>query len=103
MSAKLDHLGNRIPADDRPKIEAALAEKVQQMKKVFPLLAAACLLSGCAGSPMAMERTARQNYEKSVADYRNCLAANSSNVNVCQAQRLIMETDELAFNNLWLT
>jgi hypothetical protein len=28
MRAKLDALGNRIPAEDRPRIEAALAKKV---------------------------------------------------------------------------
>ena len=60
----------------------------------------ACLLSGCAGGPIAAERDARLNYEKSVADYRNCLAANPSNVKACEAQRLTMETDERAFNSL---
>ena len=58
------------------------------------------MLSGCAGSPIAAEREARVNYEKSVADYRNCLAANPSNVKGCEAQRLTMETDERAFNNI---
>ena len=67
----------------------------------FAMLAAsACLLSGCAGSPIAAERDARLNYEKSVANYRNCLAANPSNVNTCEAQRLTMEVDERAFNNM---
>ena len=64
------------------------------------LLAAACLLSGCAGSPIAAANNARSNYEKSVGDYRNCLAANTSNVNACQAQRLTMESEERAYNNL---
>ena len=66
------------------------------MKNRFALLAAACLLSGCAGSPIAMERDARLNYEKSVTNYRACLAANQSNVHACEAQRLIMDTDERA-------
>ena len=66
----------------------------------FAMVAVACLLSGCAGSPIAMERDARLNYEKSVTSYRNCLAANASNVNACEAQRLTMELDERAFNNL---
>ena len=70
------------------------------MKNRFALLAAACLLSGCAGSPIAIERDARLNYEKSVTNYRACLAANQSNVHACEAQRLIMDTDERAFNNL---
>jgi hypothetical protein len=63
-------------------------------------LAAAFLLSGCEGSPIAMERDARRSYVQSTADYRNCLAANPANVNACEAQRRIMEADERAFNNL---
>lgn len=85
------------------------------------LLVSVCILSACAGSPFAVvereyqkfaaverearlnyqksvaEREVRLNYQKSVADYRNCLAPNLSNVDVCEAQRLTMET---AFNNL---
>jgi hypothetical protein len=49
------------------------------MKIHFAILAAV-LLSGCAGSPGAAEKDARLRYEKSVADYRNCLAANPSNM-----------------------
>jgi hypothetical protein len=63
-------------------------------------LVSACILSACAGSPVAAERDARLHYEASVANYRNCLAANPSNVNACQVQRLTMETDERAFNNM---
>jgi hypothetical protein len=58
------------------------------------------ILSGCAGSAIGGARTARVNYEKSVEDYRACLAANSSNVKACEAQRVMMETDERAFNNM---
>ena len=69
------------------------------MKIHFAMLAAV-LLSGCAGSPVAAEKDARLRYEKSVADYRNCLAANPSNLKACEAQRLTMELDERAFNNI---
>ena len=37
---------------------------------------------------------ARQRYERSVADYRNCLAANPANENACDGQRAAMETDQ---------
>jgi hypothetical protein len=64
------------------------------------LFTAACLLSGCAGSPIAAANNARSNYESSVASYRQCLDANPSNVNACQAQRLAMEAEERAYTNL---
>jgi hypothetical protein len=40
------------------------------------------------------ETEARKRYEQSSADYRACLAANQAVVQVCEAKRLIMETDE---------
>jgi hypothetical protein len=74
----------------------------RQMKMTicFALLATASLLAGCAGSPIAAANNARANYESSVTDYRKCLAANPSNVNACQSQRLAMEAEERAYNNL---
>jgi len=63
---------------------------------VSALLVGASILSACANSPIS-ERDARLNYDKSVANYRNCLAANPSNENACEAQRLTMESDEQAF------
>jgi hypothetical protein len=60
-----------------------------------------CLaLCGCAGSPIANEAKARQNYEQSTADYRACLVANPNNVQSCDAKRLIMETDERHWHEL---
>lgn len=84
------------------------------------LLVSVCILSACAGSSAVVEREyqkfaaveresrlnyqksmaereVRLNHQKSVADYQNCLAHNLSNVDLCEAQRLAMET---AFNNL---
>ena len=63
---------------------------------VSAMLVGASILSACASSPLS-ERDARLNYEKSVANYRNCLAANPSNEDACEAQRLTMESDEQAF------
>ena len=63
---------------------------------VSAMLVGAGILSACASSPLS-ERDARLNYEKSVANYRNCLAANPSNEDACEAQRLTMESDEQAF------
>jgi hypothetical protein len=61
---------------------------------------AAVSLSGCAGSPVAIQREAQAQYAKSVANYRTCLIENSSNVKACEGLRLVMETDERAFNNM---
>jgi len=62
-------------------------------------MVAACALS-LAGCGLAAKVDARQNYQKSLADYRACLEANSANVSACEGKRLIMETDERAFNNM---
>jgi len=35
----------------------------------------------------------RQDYERSVADYRKCIADNSANVNACEALRRIMDVN----------
>jgi hypothetical protein len=66
----------------------------------FAMLALACLLSGCAGNPVAMETDARSNYEKSAANYQICLAATHQSVSACEAQRRTMDADERAFKNL---
>ena len=34
---------------------------------------------------------AQQNYEKSLAEYQNCIAANPSNANACENQKRMME------------
>jgi hypothetical protein len=67
--------------------------------RVVGVITLCAALAGCAGSPVAVTRDARLNYEKSVADYRACLVANQANVRACDGKRLIMETDERAFNN----
>jgi len=36
---------------------------------------------------------ARQDYERSVADYRKCIANKSANVNACEALRRIMDVN----------
>ena len=36
---------------------------------------------------------ANEDYQRAVADYRNCLAANPKNVNACEGQRHIMDAD----------
>jgi hypothetical protein len=42
----------------------------------------------------------RQQYEESASGYRSCLGANQANPRTCEAQRLAMESDERAFNNI---
>jgi hypothetical protein len=73
------------------------------------LLASTSILSACSDSQRLRdaagilnpevaarnnESTARERYDQSVADYRNCLADNPSNAGVCDGQRHIMEADE---------
>lgn len=60
---------------------------------------AVCALS-VAGCGIAAKVDARENYQRSLAEYRACLEANSANVPACEGKRLIMETDERAFNNM---
>lgn len=66
------------------------------MRLVF-LFSLCISLAGCG---VAAKVDARQNYQHSLADYRECLAANSANVKACEGKRLIMEADERAFNNM---
>jgi len=42
---------------------------------------------------------ANRAYQKSAADDRACLAANSTNVQACESKRLLMETDERVLQN----
>jgi hypothetical protein len=70
------------------------------MHRYFWLGLAAVCLSGCAGSPVAIQREAQRQYAKSATDYRTCLTENSSNVKACEGLRLAMEADERAFNNM---
>jgi len=43
---------------------------------------------------------ARTHYQRSVADYRECLTANGTNVQACDGKRLIMEANERYFKNI---
>jgi hypothetical protein len=62
-------------------------------------LAVLCLVS-LAGCGIVAKVDARQNYQKSLADYRACLDANPANVQACEGKRLVMEADERAYNNM---
>lgn len=83
------------------------------MKTRFAMIVAmlAGLLSGCAGGADSLqermspgwaeigaarraERTARENYDQSVANYRACLAANPSSAKACDGQLHIMDANE---------
>jgi hypothetical protein len=71
---------------------------------VFVLVFASVSLSGCGIAARMEDRQeyvkARQQYEGSLAVYRNCLAANSSNIKACEGRRLASEADERAFTNI---
>lgn len=73
------------------------------MRKLVTM-ALAISLSGCGVIARIEDRQeyvkARQQYEESTAGYRNCLSANQVNPRMCEAQRLAMESDERAFNNI---
>jgi hypothetical protein len=58
------------------------------------VVAGASILSACAYVD------ANRNYKQSVANYKDCLTANPTNVNACESQRLIMLTDERAVGRL---
>jgi hypothetical protein len=67
------------------------------------LAACAVTLAGCGVQRSLAANDARQRYEQSSAAYRACLTQNPSDVRTCEAQRLVMETDEREFNTLNLT
>ena len=52
----------------------------------FTIIAGAGLLSACATDKVD---TARLEYERSIADYENCIAANQ--MSTCEAERRIMD------------
>ena len=60
---------------------------------VFIMLLAA--LSGCG---LAKRNEARATYDKSREAYKACLAGPSTS---CERQRLAMEADRQAFENIW--
>ncbi len=67
------------------------------MKQVL-VLACALALAGCGG--VAAKIDARNEYQKTVADYRACLDANPTDVHACDGKRLSMEAQERAYNDL---
>jgi hypothetical protein len=70
------------------------------MIKTFPvLLAMALSFGGCAGSPFANERAARDSYEKATADYRACMSA-TTDPRTCEAKRELMVAEEHHFQVL---
>jgi len=50
----------------------------------------------CACATERVKQDARHNYERSVADYENCLAANQ--MSACEGERRIMEADKRALS-----
>lgn len=54
------------------------------------IVASAAVLSACATE--RSERDARHDYERSVADYENCLAANQ--MSTCEGERRIMNANK---------
>jgi hypothetical protein len=67
--------------------------------KGVPLLCA-LNLAACGVQRAISANDARERYEQSSADYRACLAANSSDVRACEGKRLVMETNEREYLNL---
>jgi hypothetical protein len=55
---------------------------------------------GLAGCAVAAKVDAREHYQQSLANYRVCLTAHPDNAKACESQRLIMEADERAYNDL---
>jgi hypothetical protein len=72
--------------------------------RILGIVALGAALGGCAVVARIEDRQeyvkARQQYEESTGTYRSCLGANQANPRMCEAQRLAMETDERAFNNI---
>ena len=59
--------------------------------RIAALIAIALLLAGCA---VAEKIAARNEYEKSAENYRQCMAANPNAPKQCEALRLAMEQVE---------
>jgi hypothetical protein len=54
------------------------------------IVAGASMLSACATD--RSDQDARHNYERSIADYENCLAANQ--MSTCEAERRLMKANK---------
>jgi hypothetical protein len=58
------------------------------------------ILVGTSGCGIAAKVDARNEYQKSLATYKACLAAHADDAaTACQGQKLAMEADERAYNN----
>jgi hypothetical protein len=72
--------------------------------RMLGVVALCAALGGCSIAQRMEDRQeyvkARQQYEETTAAYRACLGANQANPRICEAQRLAMESDERAFNNI---
>jgi hypothetical protein len=65
--------------------------------KVVLLLALTASVSACG---IAAKVDARNEYQKSLAAFKACLAAHPDDPNTaCQSQKMAMEADERAYNN----
>ncbi|TAJ89721.1 hypothetical protein [Reyranella sp.] len=56
------------------------------------------LLAALSGCGLAKRNEARATYDKSREAYKACLASQSAS---CERQRLAMEADRQAFENVW--
>lgn len=63
-------------------------------------IVAVLLLSILTGCAIAAKINAREDYEASTANYKQCLAANVATPQRCEALRLAMEADERKFNGM---
>jgi hypothetical protein len=72
--------------------------------RILGVAALCAALAGCGVVARMEDRQeyvkARQQYDESTAAYRTCLVANGANLRACEGQRLAMEADERAFNNI---
>ena len=60
------------------------------------IIAAAFCALGLASCGVTAKVDVREQYQKSLADYRSCLAGDEANVSVCDGKRLIVDADERA-------
>ena len=85
-------------------------EESTHVRVFFTLLISAILLGGCAAKqkatsaqaastqedraagepPIEPNNIARENYDRAVADYQNCLLDNTANLSACEGQRTAM-------------
>lgn len=77
----------------------AIEDGIRFGRRILPAIACVLLMLAISGCGIAAKVNARSDYQKSLAAYKVCLGANSSNVIACEAQRLAMEADERAYND----